>query len=90
MKYCADFRCKRRLRYLFSASGAKNIGMALHELASNVGEYGALSDDSGCVDVGWSLEPKEGGRESFMISWHERSGPAITAPSRVGFGSIIL
>jgi hypothetical protein len=54
------------------------------------GQYGALSDDSGCVEVGWSLEPKEGGRESFMISWHEPSEPAVTAPSRAGFGSIVL
>ncbi len=64
--------------------------MALHELATNAGKYGALSDDSGRVEVRWSLEPGEGGRETFAIGWRERGGPAVTAPARAGFGSTIL
>ncbi|MGA7327323.1 MAG: HWE histidine kinase domain-containing protein, partial [Rhodomicrobium sp.] len=75
---------------LISASAAQTIGVALHELATNAGKYGALSDDSGCVEVSWSLEPKEGGAKTFVISWRERGGPAVTAPSQAGFGSIVL
>ncbi|MGO9172026.1 MAG: sensor histidine kinase [Rhodomicrobium sp.] len=75
---------------LVSASAAQTIGMALHELATNAGKYGALSNDSGRVEVEWSLEPGEGGGDTFVISWRERGGPAVTAPSREGFGSTVL
>ena len=64
--------------------------MALHELATNAGKYGALSDDRGRVEVSWSLEPEEGGGETFVISWRERGGPAVRAPARTGFGSTVL
>ncbi len=73
-----------------SAAVAQALGMAMHELATNAGKYGALSDDSGRVEVGWSLEPVKGGGETFVISWRERDGPAVTAPSRAGFGSTVL
>ncbi len=75
---------------IVSASAAQTIGMALHELATNAGKYGALSNDSGRVEVEWSLEPEEGGGETFVISWRERGGPVVTAPSRAGFGSTVL
>ncbi len=75
---------------LVSASGAQTIGMALHELATNAGKYGALSDGIGRVEVHWSLEPGEGRRETFVISWRERGGPTVTAPAQAGFGSTVL
>ena len=73
-----------------SAAAAQAIGMALHELATNAGKYGALCDDRGGVAVDWSLEPKEAGGEVFTISWRERGGPVVAAPSRTGFGSTVL
>jgi two-component sensor histidine kinase len=73
-----------------SAPAAQVLGMALHELATNAGKYGALSNDSGRVEVVWSLEPGESSAETFVISWRERGGPSVTPPARSGFGSTVL
>ena len=75
---------------LVSASAAQALGMALHELATNAGKYGALSDCSGRVEVCWRLEPGDGGGGTFVISWRERGGPFVRAPASTGFGSTVL
>jgi PAS domain S-box-containing protein len=75
---------------LVSASAAQAIGMALHELATNAGKYGALSGDGGRIEVDWGLEPGKDGEEIFVISWHERGGPRVSPPARTGFGSTVL
>ena len=46
---------------LISAAAAQTIGMALHELCTNAGKYGALSSGEGRLEVAWSLE-RAGGR----------------------------
>ncbi len=56
------------------------IGLTLHELATNATKYGALSTESGTIEVGWRHEPDRHGRESLLIDWVERGGPAITEP----------
>jgi PAS domain S-box-containing protein len=66
-------------------SAAQSIGMALHELATNAGKYGSLSDDHGSVRIDWRLED---GR--FSIGWLERDGPRVEPPKRRGFGSTVI
>jgi two-component sensor histidine kinase len=73
-----------------SASAAQTIGMALHELATNAGKYGALSCEGGSIEIGWDLEGGETAEETFMIEWREHGGPPVTAPTKQGFGSSIL
>ncbi|MGO9458509.1 MAG: PAS domain S-box protein [Rhodomicrobium sp.] len=75
---------------LISASAAQAIGMALHELATNAGKYGALSSGDGRVDVGWSLNGAGAGGKTFAISWRESGGPPVVAPSKQGFGSTVV
>jgi PAS domain S-box-containing protein len=68
-----------------NAAAAQAIGLALHELATNAGKYGALSVDAGRVDVRWRLDG-----DSFVMSWIERSGPPVPPPKRRGFGSTVV
>lgn len=63
-----------------SAPAAQAIGMALHELATNAGKYGALSQADGRVGISWSIQWPERGHETFMMSWHEQCSHQITAP----------
>ena len=65
-------------------AGAQAVGLALHELATNAGKYGALSVDTGRVDVCWA------DAETFTISWTEREGPPVSPPQRRGFGTIVM
>jgi two-component sensor histidine kinase len=66
-------------------NAAQPIGLALHELATNAGKYGALSTDMGRVDIHWGAEG-----ETFTMSWTERDGPAVSPPQRRGFGTIVI
>lgn len=67
------------------ASAAQAIGLALHELGTNAGTHGALSGDTGHVDITWSLDGGE-----FKLCWRESGGPAVSRPTRKGFGSTII
>jgi two-component sensor histidine kinase len=67
------------------AAGAQAIGLALHELATNAGKYGALSNDKGCVDICWGTDG-----DILTMTWAEREGPPVTAPKRRGFGTIVM
>jgi two-component sensor histidine kinase len=67
------------------AAGAQAIGLAIHELATNAGKYGALSMDTGRVDICWGAD-----RDTLTMSWTEREGPPVSAPKRRGFGTIVM
>ncbi len=73
-----------------SASAAQTIGMAIHELATNAGKYGALSNHGGRVEVDWSLENSEKGSKTLVMSWVEVGGEAVTAPTEQGFGTTVI
>ncbi len=68
-----------------TAAAAQAIGLALHELATNAGKYGALSTDAGRIDIGWQLDG-----DIFTMSWTERGGPPVQSPERRGFGSTVI
>lgn len=71
-------------RLHLNAAACQAIGLALHELATNAGKYGALSTDAGRVDVSWQLDGA-----TFTMSWTERNGPPVHPPQRSGFGSTV-
>src|SRR5260370_1109624 len=68
-----------------AAAAAQSIGIALHELATNAGKYGALSGEHGRVEIDWRLNGDE-----FTIGWAERDGPDVAAPKRHRFGSTVI
>jgi two-component sensor histidine kinase/CheY-like chemotaxis protein len=72
---------------LFLTPRATNaLSLALHELATNAVKFGALSVESGQVDLRWS-QRRDGGVE---LIWTESGGPTTTPPTRRGFGSTLL
>jgi two-component sensor histidine kinase len=68
-----------------NAATAQAIGLALHELATNAGKYGALSVDAGRISVSWRLDS-----DTFAMNWIERNGPRVTRPKRPGFGTTVI
>jgi PAS domain S-box-containing protein len=71
-------------------AATQTIGMALNELATNAGKYGALSDKTGRVEINWGVSELKPGRRRFFMSWIESGGPAVSTPSRKGFGSTVI
>ncbi|GGC38775.1 sensor histidine kinase [Siccirubricoccus deserti] len=66
---------------------AQALIVALHELASNAGKYGALSAPGGWV----SLHCGEAADGTAAIDWAETGGPPLVGPpARRGFGSRLL
>ncbi len=68
-----------------NAACAQAIRLALHELATNAGKYGALCTNAGHVDIRWGTDGN-----TLTMSWTERGGPLVSAPSRRGFGTIVM
>jgi two-component sensor histidine kinase len=68
---------------------AQNLGLALHELATNASKYGALSNAEGRVAIAWQIE-RVGEAAHFTLSWRERGGPPVAPPTRSGFGQIVI
>ncbi|TRL38780.1 sensor histidine kinase [Rhizobium straminoryzae] len=74
--------------FVLRAEAVQNLGLVLHELATNSVKYGALSAPEGRVDLVWMKT--EGEEPELIISWQERNGPSVAAPSATGFGTTII
>jgi len=72
---------------ILTGNAAQLVGMALHELATNAGKYGALSTDKGRIGISWELDSAD---DRFMMRWIETGGPAVKPPQRRGFGSTVI
>jgi PAS domain S-box-containing protein len=68
------------------ASTALSLALAMHELATNAAKYGALSTPDGQITIAWTL----GETGHAVLTWTERGGPPVPAPSRKGFGTRLL
>jgi two-component sensor histidine kinase len=70
---------------MLKPEAAQNLGLALHELATNAAKYGALSNEDGDVEIRWEI-----GDGRFKISWQEIDGPPVSPPAREGFGHKVV
>ncbi|MBS1300985.1 HWE histidine kinase domain-containing protein [Loktanella sp. SALINAS62] len=66
-------------------SALQSMGLMLHELATNATKYGALSVPEGRLSITWTIAA-----DMLTFEWREIDGPAVVAPSYVGFGSSVL
>ena len=64
--------------------------MALHELATNAGKYGALSGTTGGIRIEWRGVAGAAGDARFELNWAERGGPPVGPPARAGFGTMVI
>jgi two-component sensor histidine kinase len=72
---------------MLTPEAAEAFAMAIHELATNAVKHGALSNNAGHIRFGWALSPASG---ALTLHWQESGGPPVEAPSRQGFGSVVL
>ena len=62
---------------------ATALALVIHELATNSVKYGALSSDTGTLDLACDSEEQD-----VVVVWTERGGPAVAQPaSSNGYGS---
>jgi PAS domain S-box-containing protein len=73
-------------RLHLNAAAAQTIGLAVHELATNAGKYGALSTEAGRVDIRWEMTAGD----VFIMDWTESDGPPVRPPHHCGFGSTVI
>jgi two-component sensor histidine kinase len=68
-------------------ASATTLAMIIHELATNSLKYGALSCETGTLDVSSSGHEDD----DVVVVWTERGGPAVAAPTGPGgFGSKLI
>lgn len=61
-----------------------NIALVFHEFATNAAKHGALRD-AGFISVNWHEDDNR-----IVIDWRESGGPAVSKPSKTGFGSSLV
>ena len=74
---------------MINPSAVQQLALIIHELATNALKYGALSAPTGHVSIEGKIDRLNGGG-TFTFIWRESGGPAVTKPTRKGFGSVIL
>jgi PAS domain S-box-containing protein len=73
------------------ASLAVPIGLCIHELGTNALKHGAWTQEQGRVDIQWRVTSIDGlKRPELNITWREHGGPPVTAPTRQGFGTVLV
>jgi two-component sensor histidine kinase len=71
---------------LLQAEIATQLGLVLHELATNAAKHGSLSLPTGKVMISWKISQRQ-----LRLTWRERGGPPIMKPpTHEGFGTTLV
>lgn len=74
---------------VLSADLCFDLGLVLHELATNSSKYGAFAGDEGKVSLRWAIE-RQGDKSEFVLTWRDNMRqPAAVVPS-TGFGTKLI
>jgi two-component sensor histidine kinase/DNA-binding NarL/FixJ family response regulator len=63
------------------------LAMTLNELCTNTTKFGALSVPAGRIEIGWNIDA---GKQRLQLTWSEKDGPPVHAPSRRSFGTRLI
>jgi two-component sensor histidine kinase len=61
------------------------LAMTLNELCTNTTKFGALSVPAGRIEIVWKID-----EERLNLTWSEKNGPTVHAPSRQSFGTRLI
>ena len=73
---------------ILDARAAVQLGMVLHELATNARKYGALASESGFLSVEWSVSSGTPG--ILSLEWRESGLSNVRVPTQHGFGTVLI
>jgi two-component sensor histidine kinase/ActR/RegA family two-component response regulator len=63
------------------------LAMTFNELCTNATKFGALSVPAGRIEIAWTIDTET---QRLRLTWTEKGGPAVTAPSRRSFGTRMM
>ena len=63
------------------------LAMTLNELCTNTTKFGALSVPAGRIEIRWNIDED---KQRLQLTWTEKDGPAVSAPSRRSFGTRLI
>jgi two-component sensor histidine kinase len=70
-----------------SSGAVLPLAMVLNELCTNAVKYGALSNPKGRVEITAAVDDSQ---QQFRLTWTERDGPTVHAPTRRSFGMRLI
>jgi two-component sensor histidine kinase len=71
--------------FRISSGAVIALAMTLNELCTNTTKFGALSAPSGRIQIAWTIE-----NERLQLTWSEKDGPPVHAPTRRSFGTRLM
>ncbi len=63
------------------------LAMTFNELCTNTTKFGALSVPAGRIEIAWTIDTET---QRLRLTWTEKGGPAVKAPSRRSFGTRMM
>ncbi|MFS0826992.1 GAF domain-containing protein [Pseudomonas phoenicis] len=77
---------------LLAKEAAAAFAMVVHELGTNAAKYGALLQPGGELHISWQTEQRsaDDAHDGFSLNWQELNGPVVLAPSRKGYGTLMV